>query len=1280
MNEKPNTEKSKSPLLNSGPHIKPLIPETVLDVTSQRLSIVSLFFLIQGWKIYDLYLIKNDFLREALHSSLSVNLLPPEWSFIFKYMFLDGLVVWANSVLRIPKLALKPYASVFLILVLYTVTILLTTNLSFSFLPLFTGLMQKLHPEKELAISEGLVNPQNLLDQSTHFKGKKMIRFLPDSSIKLNPFNQNFCLQNSHHSKVKVPLKYNSSSELDLLQIVRTDFDNNKYTLNYTRKELKKFLSSDYSQFQGWDINYIDERVSYLELEFDKPGYYMIRQAQDVKHKNIRNYRSDLVIPRCPNARFEEVEQLKNVCVDDELDQLSIVVTGVPPLTLVYEEEVNGELSHLPNSIIVPEDKGFHSPLLAKDYYTGKSNMKSLDFQLNDLKNISWAKSHVITVPLASRKIEKAGDFIYTIGKVIDGFGNIVEYSPKPSDVYHFYKVKSHPLPLINFVESKPNSPILIGEEKYLELKASHVSDPSAEGPYAADIKFIPADGDHGKSKTATHVFDFRKPARILAKEPGTYVLESVTSKFCPCKIGTSAINVVQANLPRMHVSAIPIEDNCVGTTGFKFAFDFIGTGPFEVAYKVSRLDPKNEKRVLSTKDAKVLRSETSTFEFDYKPPTEGSYAIEFLALSDAYYKRKVTFTRQEHRYVTYFEQRPRAYFSENNKVTRLNVCHAEKASIDLHLDGKPPYQIAYDLIYPDYRVEKFQISDIVDHQFKIETGRLHLGGEYKLLLRNVTDASNCGMEFRGQEVHIDVRKSSPQLSFPQSESYNFVQGKVLLVPLKADFSQKTNLKYCFTSLDGSIKEEEVLYDFNPADGFPIKKEGIYELLDYSVDQCPGVVSENHQVRAKYLPKPKLRIVETPDLTLLSQNSYQKSTLCQLSPESIELQAIGEAPFIIEYSIKHPSGTIEHKTEQISNKYFSIQLKTSESGNYEYILEAVYDSIYTNDILDNLVRSGDYRFEEIQVKQTVSSLPSARFVDNKKVYQTCVSSLGNLELLEEIPIRLTGRPPFDVKLGIYNEQDGLRTLKLNRIETEKIDLLNLYEHLRIGAYQVSILEVTDSNGCFSSDFDKESVSIQVYDVPKIRHLTDDIIHPEEQNLKKHKEITSYCVGDHINYMLTGLPPFTVYYDFNGKRQKVNVNSNYFKRRASSEGYLSIIALSDSSSKNCLVNFTSSDGKSSIRPDLKARIYDLPSVEISQGDSIEEDIQEGDNVEIIFRFSGTPPFKLTYIRTDLADPNRIVETEVVDNIMEHEYRIWARLEGIYEAIEVQDAYCVARNHK
>ena len=40
--------------------LQPLIPTSVLDQASQRLFIVSIFILIQSWKIYDLVLLKSE--------------------------------------------------------------------------------------------------------------------------------------------------------------------------------------------------------------------------------------------------------------------------------------------------------------------------------------------------------------------------------------------------------------------------------------------------------------------------------------------------------------------------------------------------------------------------------------------------------------------------------------------------------------------------------------------------------------------------------------------------------------------------------------------------------------------------------------------------------------------------------------------------------------------------------------------------------------------------------------------------------------------------------------------------------------------------------------------------------------------------------------------------------------------------------------------------------------------------------------------------------------------
>ncbi|ODV84456.1 hypothetical protein CANARDRAFT_8444 [[Candida] arabinofermentans NRRL YB-2248] len=1282
--KKPVSDKPKEA---STTKVIPLIPERVLDVTTQRISLVSIFALIQAWKIYDLCLIKNDSLRELVNADHFINFISPEWNFIFKYMFWDGLVIWLNSILRIPKLVFKPTTSIALIVVLYSLTFLLTLHSSVPSITIFSTIWAIAFPEKELAILESYVDSNGVVDQSSHFKGKKTIRFLPDSSIKMNPFSQSFCLTGSNRDKLKIPIKYNSSSELEFLQVQYTDFYNEVTILNYTKKEIKKAMQIDYTEYQKLESNPNDNRVTYMELSFTSPGYYKIHQALDKKFKNIRNYKSDLIIPMCPRAEFSKFDHLKDRCVEDELDDLAITVNGVPPLTLVYEEEINGILSNLPSSIIVPEVEDFKSPLLSRGLYGGQSNQRT--FQASELKDLSWATSMSIKVPLANKNIERSGDYIYTVSKIIDGFGNVVHYVPDPSDGNNFYKFKSHPMPLLNLVDSKPHLPILVGQQKYLDLKTSQVGDIGAEAPVTVSFGFIPEDGTEEDEETFTKVFNFRESARIPATKPGTYVLHSAFTKFCSCRIASSSVDVLEARLPQVKISTDPIVDICVGTTGFKFNFEFIGNGPFEVSYKVTNLDPNNSNKVLSVKEVNTLRSTASVLEYIYKPSSEGSYAIEFLSLSDNFYKKQVMFNNQEHRFVTYFKQRPKAYFNKRSNIQRVNVCNGGDADVSLFLEGKPPFKVAYNIISPDYKVDVYSQEEIMETEFKIKTPKFLKGGEYILTLKNVTDATNCGVDFKGQEVHFSVTKDIPRLSYLKSSKHELIQGKKLTIPLKTESSQPCDLTYRWRSLDGSETELRSVRNFDPTQGFDIYEAGFYSLVEFKQGGCPGNITNDFEIEVSHLPKPSLNLVTRDDISIESASVFKRSTICEKYPGSLDFQATGVLPFIIKYAIKFPSGLVEEKSEQVSNKNFAIQLNTFESGDYEYVVHGIYDSIYTSEILKSLETSGKYSFDKLKIKHSVSALPTAKFSEKQESYQTCVSALGDLDKLQPIPITLSGKAPFNVKLSLFHEQeDRFDTFTLEKIEGYQIELYSIYENLNIGSHIVSIIEIEDGNGCISNDFEKEEITVLVNDVPKIRHLIDEstIEHQLlQQSVIGDDSMGSnyYCVGDHITYLLSGVPPFTVYYKFNDNTQRVEVTSNYFKRRASKEGDLSVLALSDSSSKNCLVNFTTpttEDGNSNKRLDLNAKIYDLPSVEISHGDSIEEDIHEGDNVEIIFNFVGHPPFKLTYVRTDLTEPDRIVETEVVDGIYDYEYRIWAKMEGVYEAVEVQDAYCIARNHR
>jgi nucleoporin POM152 len=62
-----------------------------------------------------------------------------------------------------------------------------------------------------------------------------------------------------------------------------------------------------------------------------------------------------------------------------------------------------------------------------------------------------------------------------------------------------------------------------------------------------------------------------------------------------------------------------------------------------------------------------------------------------------------------------------------------------------------------------------------------------------------------------------------------------------------------------------------------------------------------------------------------------------------------------------------------------------------------------------------------------------------------------------------------------------------------------------------------------------------------------------------------------------------------------------------------------------------------------------RIHPIPTAQVSEGDSVVVDIREGDQTEIIFSFTGTPPFAFTYSRRrpqDRSKDKTVLETHTV----------------------------------
>lgn len=330
----------------------------------------------------------------------------------------------------------------------------------------------------------------------------------------------------------------------------------------------------------------------------------------------------------------------------------------------------------------------------------------------------------------------------------------------------------------------------------------------------------------------------------------------------------------------------------------------------------------------------------------------------------------------------------------------------------------------------------------------------------------------------------------------------------------------------------------------------------------------------------------------------------------------------------------------------VASKYATLALQSNNPGTYKYTFTGVSDGLYSQQSMKA------FDFTPLVIEQTVNPLPTVSFVEKGKTYKICVNSEPDDENVEAVPIALSGKGPFSVKMTIHHDDTGKSSkFEIADITSKKHLITSIYKNLGLGKHTLRFNSITDSNGCGRSSFrDDEKVYIFVSDVPYLAQ-----INPQ----------TDYCVGDHLSFALNGVPPFEVTYDFNGKKQKA-ITSTPFSRLAAVPGNLTLLTLKDSSS-SCLVKLSETNVK---------RIHEVPSVVVSEGTTIIQDIHEGDQAEIIFTLKGTPPFNFVYTRSECTRKGRckVVETNMVNDVQSHEYVIYTSMQGTYEAISVEDKYC------
>lgn len=1236
--------------------LQPLIPTSVLDQASQRLFIVSIFILIQSWKIYDLVLLKSE-----IPATGEVLTLLSNFTFVLKYSVLDGLFLWLLPVLNIQYLSFSPLKTLLLTITLYGFSIFLVSAmalplLSNVFLPIWRFLLQK----KELNIIGESIDRSQVIDMDSHFKGQLTIHYLPDSSAKMNPFHfDQTCLGLDNNHLINMPVEFNTTSGIGYLQVQHTTPDNKIQYLNYTGHSLRRLFKKDYTHLSQYkDYKKSDKRIFYLEYPITKPGMYRIKNVLDNKGNSIRTYKSEFVISDCPLAKFfyppnfESSNGFKCVTTleDDSFPLPWVEVFSTTPSSVKLNVKVNGKEFRMMNLTIGQETDHKVSRTDFSWLKTVRLVRNSLQEKILDSKStFNWGDTSILEFQLLQVK---------------DSFGNVHRYEPLSKDKDVWYKLELRKSPSIGIYDKEKTQELLVGGQKVLYFSnLENFNDD--DFPIDVKVKYIGQE-----EQNITRTFETKADLRngLTITKPGKYVLSSAKDKYCPCEADKTPVEVELASIPSLDIVADPVSDRCLGTIGYNFDFNFTeGRPPFRVQYRIYSNTSGILKPVYS--DTGKLNRELKSFEkshsFKFKPPNEGSYTIMFTNLKDAnYFKDPIALDENKYSYLTYFRQLSQVGFQVHQRT--IHTCYGHTTKVPIFFNGNGPFSFEYDFLDVNSRkklVDMVRVSNV--ENYAIDTPKELIGKTYDLKLSNAKDRFGCDAIIvdANSPVRVVSRLDIPEVEFSRAgQKLQVVEGSYVDIPLSikskiaVNGNDKIEVKYLGpTSKEPTIRRAQLV-----GSSIRLSDEGTYWLHSFESNGCAGRIGKADQfVTIGYYAKPSLAISASNEMLQHTDDStIHLKPVCNGCSNEITLKLTGEAPFVVDYEINLPSGKMETHSMNIDTHDITIKLPTRSNGRFEHQFKHVYDRLYTK------TRGKPTSLHVPKVIYDINPLPTAQFVPDDHFTQVCENKLSEDSVIAHVPIQFSGAYPFDVLLTLTNEKTGkMHDIRYRNVEDNYITLKTL-NFLGLGDYSLKFAKVSDANGCTTHQFKtNDRYLISITEPPTI--------------YKADPATKHYCVGDHVAYNLTGVFPITIFYEYNDKVRRAELYSR-FERLASRPGVLNIHGLKDSGINSCAVNYTFDTTK---LDELRLEVHEIPTVEVNKGDYLIEDLHEGDQTELIFTFLGEPPFQLTYIRTiDIRKGKKtfrkLVEKETIKDIWQHELVVMASLEGTYEAIEIQDKYCRA----
>lgn len=977
------------------------------------------------------------------------------------------------------------------------------------------------------------------------------------------------------------------------------------------------------------------------ELRVAQPGLVRLEAVRDKAHNAAQLVGADVLLVACPEARFAP-RAAADYCPHDEA-ALAVQVRGLAPLALTYTHtgadgrSATQELTRL--AAEARADDAPHARVAAQLAALGAAP---------GAEALAFARARDVRVPLAL-DLGAPGTQTYALSAVRDACGNEVA-------VRDAAEVRVHARATAHFdARACGAAPLkLLRNTSGVALPLALEGAGAGAGAWSADVQFTPRDA---RAAGWTRRVQLGGADGVRATAPGTYALTALHGAHCAGLVGAPwTCEVADVPPPRADIHFESIEDACAGTVGVKALSVLEGEPPFRLHYEVQRQGEAPRRHV------RVVAQQTRD-QLEFWPSAEGLVTYRFLALDDANYARiplaGPAFTQVVHPLA---DAAFTAARDAEDAVVRS--CGRARAAAEVALSGHGPWELTYSVRGAGGAAGAPRTVAVNASRFTLDVELpadvVAANTRATISLERLRDGKGCERRLATRDLRVDVSHARPTVGFlPGGEAaprvFTVRDGAAARLPLRLTGAAPWRVTYAHAAPDAPpgaprTTHTATLHAANAA--LDVHAPGTYTLEALHDAHCAGdVLAAQRDFRVAVRPRP--RAAFAPGAGRLAANgSALRAPVCAGDADEAPLALHGYAPVAVHY-LHHAPGRAAPDAHTLATSEAAppLALATDAAGWHTYEITDVGDALYASAGISAGV--GAQRLE-----QMVWARADARFASTRVRAAFCVGDT----LRGALPrVELVGTPPFTLTLTLRPHATSAlpahaaRAHTFTRVvhDTHYTPQLDAGEFVfgASGAWALALDAVSDAHACHASLAHAAPLRLDVVETAGIAPAS---------------ARTDYCVGESIDYLLQGMPPWTVHYTFNGRERRATSRTPEFARTADEPGTL-VVHSAAHQQNQC----------QSARAATTAQIHALPSARVSSGRHYVEALHRGRAAQITFALTGEPPFAFTYQRTEPVDTHahpRVLETHTVARVDAHTYTITTTQEGTWSVVWIQDRWC------